>query len=61
MGVLTLENPQPNAYTAPIQAFVAQLAIQAAVALANALLYFEWSQAGNAFLQSSIPPAKAFL
>lgn len=41
LGVLTLENPQPNAYTAPIQAFVAQLANQAAVALANALLYFD--------------------
>lgn len=39
LGVLTLENPQPNAYSAHTQAFVAQLANQAAVALANALLY----------------------
>ncbi len=39
LGVLTLENPQPSAYSAHDQAFVAQLANQAAVALANAMLY----------------------
>ncbi|MBN1536652.1 MAG: GAF domain-containing protein [Anaerolineales bacterium] len=39
LGVLTLENPQLNAYSAHEQAFVAQLANQAAVALTNALLY----------------------
>jgi signal transduction histidine kinase/putative methionine-R-sulfoxide reductase with GAF domain len=39
LGVLTLENPQINAYTTHDQAFVAQLANQAAVALANAMLF----------------------
>ncbi len=39
LGVLTLESPQTDGYSAHDQAFVAQLANQAAVALVNSMLY----------------------
>ena len=41
LGVLTLESPQPDLYTTSDQAFLSQLAGQAAVAVVNAELYSE--------------------
>lgn len=44
LGVLTLEKPEANAYSENDEAFVAQLAVQAAVAVVNAELYAEIQQ-----------------
>ncbi len=41
LGVLTLESPTPNAYTPRDQAFISQMATQAAIAVINAELYAE--------------------
>lgn len=41
LGVLTVESPQPEAFTANDESFISQLATQAAIAVVNAGLYRE--------------------